>query len=67
MAEARIEIEYLDDGAVRLRSGAWSKRVPGAQIERWADHYELMHRNNNNGGYLEMARALREAKATFRI
>lgn len=65
MTEPSIEIEYLDDGAIRLRKGAWSDKVPRSQIERWADHYELMHRNNSNAGYLEMARALREARAKF--
>ncbi|MEO1952964.1 hypothetical protein BMI91_04570 [Thioclava sediminum] len=63
MIEPRIEVECLEDGAIRVRRGAWSDRVPRARIDHWADHYELMHLNNGNAGYLELARALREAKA----
>lgn len=66
MTEARLEIECLEDGVIRLRKGAWSDKVPLVKIERLADYYELMHLNNVHGGYLDMARALREAKAKLR-
>lgn len=65
MSDAPIEVECLEDGAIRLSKGSWSDKVPRAQIERWANHYELMHHNNGYAGYLEMANALRRAAAKF--
>ncbi|PFG62188.1 hypothetical protein AXZ77_0762 [Thioclava sp. ES.031] len=65
MAADHIEIEYLEGGIIQIRTGIWSDKMPLKLAAPVADWYELMHSKKGYGGYLKMARALREASEKY--